>query len=372
MTQENNTANQPQEDSIDIIALLKDFWGARKTILKITVAFTFLGLFVAVFSKNEFTASTTFVPLAQGSSIGGGNLGSLASLAGINIGGGVNSEEISPELYPQIVHSIPFQLELLKMPLTIEGQAQPVSYKDYYKNIYSPGLLGNIKKYTLGLPGVLLSLVKADAAAIEQNIDTQANKIITISEEENKLIELLESQVSLAVNDKEGFVSISVTMPEAKASAELALKAQQLLQDYALQFKTQKSIAQLNYIKDRYAEKQQEFHKIKIALARFQDQNTGINTALGRTKLLQLQSDYDLAFSVYSELAKQLETQQLQVKQDTPLFTVLKPVTIPNQRSAPKRALIVVVYLFLGFVLSLGYVLGKKYMQGFKKEWALK
>jgi uncharacterized protein involved in exopolysaccharide biosynthesis len=98
----------------------------------------------------------------------------------------------------------------------------------------------------------------------------------------------------------------------------------------------------------------------------------GINTALGRTKLLQLQAEYDLTFSVYSELAKQLETQQLQVKKDTPLFTVLKPVTIPNEKSAPKRAIILVVYLFLGFVLSLGAVLGKKYWKGFQKEWSLK
>ena len=31
-------------------------------------------------------------------------------------------------------------------------------------------------------------------------------------------------------------------------------------------------------------------------------------------QLLQLQVDYDLAYTVYSELVKQLETQQLQVK----------------------------------------------------------
>ena len=86
MIQENNTTSQDQEDAIDIIALLKNLWTARKIILKITLAFTFLGLFVAVFSKNEFTAATTFVPLAQGTSVGGGSLGSLASLAGINIG----------------------------------------------------------------------------------------------------------------------------------------------------------------------------------------------------------------------------------------------------------------------------------------------
>ena len=372
MIQENKNTSPSQEDSIDIIALLKDFWGARKTILKITVAFTFLGLFVAVFTENEYTASTTFVPLAQGSAAGGGSLGSLASLAGINIGGAGSSEEIAPELYPKIVNSIPFQLALLNMPLTIEGQAIPVSYSEYYKNIYSPGLLSNIKKYTLGLPGVLISWVRSAPKDTEVAAGTKENKIISISEEESILIKGLEHQISLTVNDKEGFISISATLPEAKASAEMVLKAQQLLQEYALQFKTQKSMEQLNFIKERYAEKQGEFDQIKIALARFQDQNTGINTALGRTKLLQLQSEYDLTFTVYSELAKQLETQRLQVKKDTPLFTVLQPVSIPLEKSAPKRALILVVYLFLGFVLSLGYVLVKKYLISFKKEWGLK
>ena len=372
MIQENKNTSTSQEDSIDIIALLKDFWGARKTILKITVAFTFLGLFVAVFTENEYTASTTFVPLAQGSAAGGGSLGSLASLAGINIGGAGSSEEIAPELYPKIVNSIPFQLALLNMPLTIEGQAIPVSYSEYYKNIYSPGLLSNIKKYTLGLPGVLISWARSTPIDTEVAAGTKENKIISISKEESALIKGLEHQISLTVNAKEGFISISATLPEAKASAEMVLKAQQLLQEYALQFKTQKSMEQLNFIKERYAEKQREFDQIKIALARFQDQNTGINTALGRTKLLQLQSEYDLTFTVYSELAKQLETQRLQVKKDTPLFTVLQPVSIPLEKSAPKRALILVVYLFLGFVLSLGYVLGKKYLISFKKEWGLK
>jgi len=372
MIQENNTTNKDQEDAIDIIALLKELWAARKTILKITLVFTFLGVFVAIFSKNEFTAATTFVPSTQGTSAGGGSLGSLASLAGINIGGASSSDGISPELYPQIVSSIPFQLALLNTPLTISGQTEPVSYKAYYENIYSPGLLSTIKKYTIGLPGVFIALVRSAPENLETTAGVKEGQLIAISEEENGLIKGLEGQISLNVNDKEGFISISATLPEAIASAELALKAQQLLQEYALKFKTQKSIEQLTYIEERYAEKEKAFNTIKIDLARFQDQNTGINTALGRTKLLQLQGDYDLAFKVYSELAKQLETQLLQVKKDTPLFTVLKPVTIPTEKSAPRKALILVVYLFLGFVLSVGFVFGRKYWVSFKQEWASK
>ena len=366
MTKETeNIIQHQEEDSIDIIALLKQLWVARKTILKITVIFLFLGLFVAVFSKKEYTASTTFVPANQGEGTKG-NLGSLASLAGINLEGVTGGAEISPELYPQIVNSIPFQLELLETKLTIDGQEEPVSYEEYYTTIYSPGVLGYLKKYTLGLPGVVPSLFRADA---EQEIVSQGNQILSLSQEDNDLIEQLAEQISLTVNDKEGFVTISVTLPEARASAQLTIKAQTLLQDYVLKFKTQKSIEELTYIEDRYLEKQQEFTKIKLEFARFQDQNNGINTALGKTRLLQLQSDYDLVFSVYTELAKQLETQRLQVKKDTPLFTVLKPVNIPVEKSAPKRFLILVVYLFLGLVISIGYVLVQPVFLNVKKDF---
>lgn len=367
MIQENNNTNLNKKDSIDIIDLLKEFWGERKIILKITVAFAFLGLFVVIFSKNEFTTSTTFVPSTGGSSVSG-SLGSLASLAGINIGAGSNSMDISPELYPQIVNSTPFQLEILNMSIRIKGQAQPISYKDFYENIYSPGLLANIKKYTLSIPYALLSMVRPNEETIEVDTAQQENKIIRVSQKENKFINQLDRQVRLAVNLKEGFVSISVTFPEAIASAQIALKVQQLLQSYVLQFKTQKSIEQLNYIEERYLEKQNEFNKIKIDLARLQDQNSSINTALGRLKLVELQSDYDLTFSVYSGLSKQLEKQRLQVKQNTPLFMILKPVTIPNHRAGPKRGLILGLYLFLGFVLSMGYVFAKRFLTRFKNK----
>ncbi|MFT5673759.1 MAG: hypothetical protein ACI9JT_002413 [Polaribacter sp.] len=373
MTKETKNIQHQEEDSIDIVALLKQLWVARKTMLMITMLFLFLGLFVAIFSKKEFTASTTFVPVNQGKSVSG-SLGGLASLAGISLGGSTGGAEISPELYPQIVHSIPFQLELLQTKLTIDGQEKPVSYKEYYNTIYSAGVLANIKKYTLGLPGVILSLFKTaskeeETASKEEEIVSQENQILSLSQQDNGLIRQLATQISLAVNDKEGFVTISATMPEARASAQLTLKAQILLQDYAQKFKTQKAIEQLGYIENRYLEKQQEFTKIKIEFARFQDQNNGVNTALGKTMLFQLQSDYDLVFSVYTELAKQLEAQRLQVKKDTPLFTVLKPVNIPIEKSAPKRSLILVVYLFLGLVISIGYVLVRPIVLNVKKDF---
>jgi uncharacterized protein involved in exopolysaccharide biosynthesis len=67
-------------------------------------------------------------------------------------------------------------------------------------------------------------------------------------------------------------------------------------------------------------------------------------------------------------LAKQLETAKLQVSRDTPVFSVIQPVTVPIEKAAPKRVLILVVFLVFGIIVGLGLVFGKIYWNGFREE----
>ena len=78
------------------------------------------------------------------------------------------------------------------------------------------------------------------------------------------------------------------------------------------------------------------------------------------SNLQRLEADYSIALNVVQELASQLEQAKIQVNRDTPIFTVIEPVVVPTERSAPKRVLIVLIWLFLGLVLSAGYVLAKE------------
>lgn len=50
-----NNSSENQEDSIDIIALLQSIWTGKKLILKTVLVFMILGLFIAIFSQNEYT-----------------------------------------------------------------------------------------------------------------------------------------------------------------------------------------------------------------------------------------------------------------------------------------------------------------------------
>jgi uncharacterized protein involved in exopolysaccharide biosynthesis len=365
--QKNTSVSQVEEDEIDLIAIAKTLWKGRKKILKTTLIFMAIGLFVAIFSEKEYTASTTFVPQTSDSKIGG-NLGGLASLAGINLGSMNSGSEISPTLYPQIINSIPFQLEMLQTPLTIADQKEKITFKEYYTNIYRPSLLGYIKKYTIGLPGLFLKARKGKPEFVDYS-KGEGNDLITISADEDELIAKIAEQVYLQVNESDGYITILIKMPEAIASAELTLKAQELLQQYVISFKVKKSKEQLRFIQDRYAEKEREFKAIQQKIALYRDQNRNMNSAIAQTTLQRLQSEYDLAYSIYSQLAKELETQRVQVKEDTPVFTILKPVSIPIEKSKPNRLTIIIIWIILGFVFGIGNLSLKLIYDDFAQKW---
>jgi uncharacterized protein involved in exopolysaccharide biosynthesis len=90
------------------------------------------------------------------------------------------------------------------------------------------------------------------------------------------------------------------------------------------------------------------------------DNNINISSSLFQNKLSRIESELSIVQSVVQQLASQLEQAKLQVNKDTPVFTTINPVTIPFERSAPKRSLIVLVFSFLGLVISTGYVFIKE------------
>lgn len=364
---EQNIIPTQAEDKIELIALVKVLWEGRRTVIKITVIFMVVGLFLAIFSEKEFKASCTIVPqTAEGGSKLGGSLGGLAAMAGINLGSMGGGATISPILYPKIVNSIPFQKELMKTPLSIEGYPDKVSFESYYRDIYRPSLFGYVKKYTINLPSVIMMAFRGESTISHH--DLIGDQLLRINMFEKRLIDRLNNQLSLEVNDKDGFISLSARMPEAKAAAQLARRAQVLLQNAIKDFKIQKANDHLKFVEKRFFEKQKETQLAQKKLASFRDKNKNVTTAMFQVDLERLVADYNLVNGVYSELAKQLEKQKIQVKEDTPIFTVIDPVSIPIEKSKPRRAVILLIWTFLGVMVGIGIVIGRIFLNGVKQQ----
>ncbi|MGC6422878.1 MAG: GNVR domain-containing protein, partial [Flavobacteriaceae bacterium] len=127
--------------------------------------------------------------------------------------------------------------------------------------------------------------------------------------------------------------------------------------EQVIAYKLEKLNDNLLFTQKQYTQKQKEFESLQDRLALFKDRNQNISSSRFQSQLQRLQSEYDIALSVLQELAKQLETTKLQVNRDTPIFTVIEPVIVPHEREQPKRKLIVLIWTFLGGVLSCGWVL---------------
>jgi uncharacterized protein involved in exopolysaccharide biosynthesis len=189
-----------------------------------------------------------------------------------------------------------------------------------------------------------------------------------VTQEEKGLFETLEAQIALSVNEKEGFVELSVTTDDATVAAVLTSKVKEILQQQIINYKIQHGKEYLNFTQKQYNEKQKEYFALQDEVARAKDQNKNIISERYQNQFKQKEGELLIAQSVYQELAKQLEQAKLQVAKDTPIFSTIKPVTIPTERSAPKRSLILVIWAFLGFVVSVGVVLVKEPVLNIWKE----
>ena len=350
----NSLENSP-EDEIDLIELLKSLWSGKKLIIKITSFFAVLGIVVSLLSPIVYTASSTFLP--QSSQTGGvSSLSGVASLVGINLGGAISSAEIPPAIYPQILESVPYKRSLLEFSFKDPSEGSSVLLKDYLLNeISSTDVFGLIKKYAIMLPFTVLNAIRGD----KESNSAGSYSAMSVTLDEDDLFKALGGILSLSVNVKDGFVNLSAEMDDPIICALVAKEAQKILQKSVINYKIKSASEVLIFNQTQLNLKKVEFDSLQNKLALFKDSNLNIIDSRFENRLSGLEAEFSLVSSVYQELAKQLEQSKLQVSKDTPIFSVIKPVTIPNKRSAPKRAQMVFIYLFIGIVLGSGFVLIK-------------
>ena len=371
---QNYNYNNPQEEEegIDIMALLKGLWDGRKTIIIVTAVFMVLGLVAALTMKRTYNVSTVMVP--QMNSRSNSSLSSLASLAGLDLSSMTNSSaDLSPLVYPQIVNSVPFRKELIYTPLHYQKADTAVSMYTYFKEYRKSTVMETVLKYTIGLPGLLMKAIRGEKPdmVLPAGEGEAANepKPVLLTKDEVKLMKVIAKNVNLSVDKKEGYLTLSVVGSEPIQTAELALKAQQLLQEEVTRFRTEKAQDNLDYIQARYDEIKKEAETYQAQLATVKDRSQNMATTRSRIEQERLQSKYNVASSIYSEMAKQLETAKMQVKRDTPVLTIIQPVTVPSQ-PANSRAKTLIVWTFLGGILGCGIVLGKSYLPKIKEMFA--
>lgn len=362
-----NIPFEDEDEGIDLIALIKNLWDGRRTIIIWTCIFIALGLIAALTMQRKYTVKTVMVP--QMNSSGSSSLSSLASLAGFDLGSATSGSEISPLIYPQIVNSVPFRLELLYTPLHFEKVDRPVDMMTYSQEYAKLTLSEALKEYTIGLPFLVLKAIRGEKVIVLPDSTSKGPKPLVITKDKEEILEKIAESVSLVVDRKEGFLTLTVRGIEPIQTAELAMKAQQLLQDEVIRLQTEKAQSDLDYIQARYDEAKAEAELYQERLAVITDRSQSMTTTRDRIERDRIQSKYTIANSIYTEMAKQLEQSKMQVKKDTPVFTIIQPVQVPI-KSSNSRTKTLIIWTFFGVVIGCGIVLSKGWLPKLKAQFA--
>jgi hypothetical protein len=271
-------------------------------------------------------------------------------------------------IYHKIIESVPFQKDLMYAKVNFEGFSEPLNLFEYYTNDhYRKFNIGRfIKKYTIGLPRVIIRMIVGKP---KESMDSVYNHFLKLTIDEKKVSEILKENLDLTLDEKEGHITITASMPEPLASAQLAENTLELLQQYITKFKIDKVKSNLDYIEQRYNEAKRDYEAKNRELAALKDANQNIISATAHIKEDKLNDEYNLLFAVYSDLAKQYEQAKIKVKETTPVLTVIEPAVIPNERDKPKRVLIVFIFTLIGGSAGIGLIFIKPLYHRMLKEF---
>ena len=368
----NNSVNKAeQEQEIDLKDIFKQIWRSRKFIAIVVAISLVIGVFVAMVSPVSYTANTVVVPQSGGD---GGGIAGIVTMMGFSAGGATSSELLSSVMYPRIVRSVPLIKELMTTPIVVErSKGVPITLYEFYANDrYQPrNILGGIRRYTIGLPGVMLSLLRSrDDNTVDDTVytDRETSEIISLTRSQREVVDIIRGNMITTHNNRDGYLVLGYRSSEPEVAAIITHQMYNLLARYVTDFITQRQVENLLFVGQSYQDARQEWLYRHADWAVFLDANRALTTATAQMQENLLRSEREIAFTLYRELAIQLEQARLTVQESMPMLTVIDPVVVPQQRSAPRRGMILAVFLFLGVAGSIGWVLVKPFVSDIVRE----
>jgi uncharacterized protein involved in exopolysaccharide biosynthesis len=352
-----------EESEIDLIELAKNIWDGRWTIAKITGVFVAIGLFIALFSPVEYESEAILMPEVQQQQDRAGRL--LQQFGGaFGLGGGSlqtgQDGTIPPMMYPRIVNSLSFQLELFERDINFADYGVTTTIPDFYENHYSPSLTQWIQRLTIRLPYTVLGWIRgAGTGNTIQVANSFDSEFLIISRKQMDLIKSIRDKISVNLDSNTGLLTTRVTLHDARAAAELNWHLIELLKEYVTDYRVEKVRQDQEFVEEQYLAAKERFESSQLELADHIDRNVTLTTARAQAERERLQDEKDLAFNVYNSLAQQHEQVKLRLQEQTPVFSTIQSVNIPSDKSSPRRGLIVMTSILLGLFIAIIFVLIK-------------
>jgi LPS O-antigen subunit length determinant protein (WzzB/FepE family) len=357
MTENKNYTNFPQQQEedemeIDLMEYARKLWAARKLLLKVAGLAIIVGIVIALTTPKQYTVSVTLAP--ESSKSGGGGLSGIASMLGV--GGfnmGSDADALNVTLYPDIVSSTPFILDLMDTPVSTIDEEQPdTTLVGYLKEYTSSSLMGTVMSLPFKAIGGIMSLFKS-----EEEVKTDIINPFHLTQEQSQTVNGLKKMIVANVDKKTGVTTVSVTMQDPMVAAILTDTVIVKLKEHITKYRISKAEEDCKYWEELNRVRQDDYYMKQKKYAEYVDANKNVVLQSVRIEQERLQNEMNLAYQVYSSVASQLQMAKAKVQEAKPVFAVVEPASVPLQPSGTSRKMILLGVVFLAVAAAAAWVL---------------
>lgn len=342
-----------QKSEGEVIDMIRKLRRKRNMILKWCATGAVAGLIVGFSIPKEYTATAKLAPEITGHTSVPKSLGSIADMMGIgNVEG--SADAVYPELYPDIVASVPFAVGLFDVKVRNKKGTEETTVIDYLSTNIRTSWWEKIISIPFQAKAWIVSLFNKDELESKQDgkVDT-----FCLTREESDVVKSLVKRIHVSVDKKTSVITLSVTMQDPMVSAMLADTVMRNLQRYVTQYRTDKARNDLAFTLRLFDEAQAAYYRAQSKYARYMDANQGIVLRSVLTEQERLQNEMNLAYNVYNQTAQQLQIAKAKVQESTPVYAVVQPVTVPLQPSKPSKAMILAGFVSLAAIIVTVWIL---------------
>lgn len=368
MAEEKKEVVSPQGaemQEIDLIELAQKLWAERRLILKVCGIAVVVALVVAFSIPKEYSTTVTLAP--EMNSRAGSSMSTLAAMAGINLGGSKGDDALSPELYPDIVNSTPFLVDLFDVRVKSLDEKIDTTLYNYMAEHQRSSWFSVVLSSPFRALGWVTSLFKKDKDSEEELVPVgEREGVLSLTPDENGIMNAIKGHINVMVDEKSGVTTLTVLMQDPLISATVTDTVMHNLQKYITDYRTNKARHDLAFTEQLYAEAKADYEKAQQAYADFVDSNQNIIRQSVMVEQERLQNEMNLTYQVYTQVAQQLQMAKAKVQEITPVYTVVQPATVPLRAAKPSKVLILIGFVFLAGVGCSCWIL---FLRDMVKDW---
>lgn len=330
-----------------IIYILNKLVKQKKLILCSILIGFIVGCVIAYSIPSKYVVTVSLSPESgQGTN---NNLTSMTSMLGLNINTSMG-EALNVSLFPEIIKSTPFLLEILNIKVHTQKDSSSISLSEYIETQKKPWWnsisLSNI--FSLSKPNS-----KSDKT-LSKNINP-----FYLPSPIHAQIKLLQTLLKAETDNKTNITQITVIFQDPVVAAIIADSTVTKLQSYITEYRVKKAIEDYHYLSKLYNERKNEYYLAQKNYASFSDANRNIIQQVTKSEIERLQNEMNLAYQVYSQVATQLQIAKAKIQEDKPVFAIVEPSFIPLYPASPNKSFIIIAFIIFSFCIATTWILFK-------------